>query len=253
MHQHFRAKLKRVGDNYIKSSATFIIVFLPIIVVALLVGCNMTTQLTNAPVSQSTTEIPSNATTPDRYPLPTYSSYFPPSNIPGYTLYIPSDTSKLRLEFEYSNTWIFSEHIDEAGIQSIFLGDARFLSLATPTPPDYHPTPNDYGSIYIWIIPTKPGDTVESEVEMQKQIYRDSWWAEFLKDYKVAIDGFGARVIEHNTQIPESSTSLMFERRIYFFAENEIYEIIFEIANKDRGNEFEQQYEYFFKSLKVIR
>lgn len=78
-------------------------------------------------------------------------------------------------------------------------------------------------------------------------------WATFLNDYKIAIDGFGARVIEHQIMAPEIHTSLMFERQIYFFAENEIYTIRFLVAEKDRGGNFEQGYEYFINSVKVVR
>jgi len=77
-------------------------------------------------------------------------------------------------------------------------------------------------------------------VEDQKTMYRNIGWATFLDEYTIAIDGFGARVIEHQIQMPEIHTSLMFERRIYFFAENEIYAIFFEVAEKERGGDFEQ-------------
>ena len=220
---------------------------------AMLAGCIDYSPVTSTAIHQSPTYTPTDDIISDWYPLPTYSSYFPPSNIPGYTRYIPSETSELRLEFEYPNTWIFSEHVSETGSQSIFLGDARFQTLATPAPDDYHPTPNDFGNVFIWIMSAGPGETVESKAEDQKTSYRNIGWATFLNDYNVAIDGFGARVIEHQIQMPDTHTSQMFERRIYFFAENEIYAIFFTIAEKDRGGEFEQGYEYFFNSLKVVR
>jgi hypothetical protein len=90
------------------------------------------------------------------------------------------------------------------------------------------------------------------EAEDQKQRYRNTWWATFLNDYELAVDGYGARVIEHQTQEPEISTSPMFERRIYFFAGNKIYQIVFQVAEKDRGGDFEQGFDYFLSSLEIM-
>lgn len=222
------------------------------VMTAMLISCNISTSLTSTPTPPRATVTPGDDTTPDWYPLPTVLHYVAPVDAIGYTHFTPSKTSKIRLEFDYPQNWIFAEHSDAAGLPHIFLGDARFLSLATPAPDDYHPTSHDLGSISIWIFPTKPGETVESRAETQKQIYRDAWWATFLYDYKLPIDGYGARVIEHHVQVPEIDASLMFERRIYFYAGNEIYEITFEVAEKDRGGDFELGYDFFFRSLKVL-
>lgn len=162
--------------------------------------------------------------------------------------------SLIRLEFDYPTYWFLNEYVSDSGFTRIVLGDPRFLNLPTQPPPDeLHPTPNDFGIVEIGIIPSKPGRTVESEAEDQKTLLRNVGWATFLNDYKIAIDGFGARVIEHQIMAPEIHTSLMFERQIYFFAENEIYTIRFLVAEKDRGGNFEQGYEYFINSVKVVR
>lgn len=222
-----------------------LIIICSIIIVMLFTSCGLPAELTNPPTRISTD---------DWYLLPTYVHQIYPIDEVGFIRYIPNEKSKIVLEFDYPISWYFAEHIDEVGDQSISLLDHRFLTLPTPSPDsNHHPTPNDYGSIHIWIIQSKPGRTVESETEDQKTRLRNAWWATFLKDYKIALDGFGARVIEHHIQVPEIHTSLMFERAIYFFAENEIYEIRFTIAEKDRGGEFEQGYEIFIDSLKIIR
>jgi hypothetical protein len=45
---------------------------------------------------------------------------------------------------------------------------------------------------------------------------------------------------------------LMFARRTYFMVNGQVYEIIFTVADKDRGGEFDKGYEYFFNSLKIV-
>ena len=222
------------------------------VAVVLLVGCSTNSNSIRIPISQLPTSTPPNDTTPYRDPLPTYVNYVPPFDVVGYTHFAPSEKSKIHLEFDYPTSWVFCEQVYEFGDSTIFLQDPRFLDVPTPSPDDYHPAPTDLGSIFISIIPSKPGRTVESETEDEKQRYREVGWATFLKDYKVAIDGFGARVIEHQIQVPEIHTSEMFERSIYFFAQNEIYRIVFEVAEKERGGKFEQGYEYFFNSLKIM-
>jgi hypothetical protein len=44
----------------------------------------------------------------------------------------------------------------------------------------------------------------------------------------------------------------MFTRRIFFIAYDQVYTIDVAIAKQDRGGEFEQGYDYFFKSLKIV-
>ena len=80
----------------------------------------------------------------------------------------------------------------------------------------------------------------------------ESNWLKFLNDYKVKIDGYDTRVIEYQINDPESYSSIMFERRLFFIIKDQVYEIYFTIAEKDRGGEFEQGYEYFSKSIKII-
>src|SRR5262245_1874784 len=74
----------------------------------------------------------------------------------------------VHLEFDYPSSWIYDEERD-ADIVAISLKDPRFLALPTPFPPDFHPAPNDIGSVVIWVTASKPGQSPETEAEMLKQ------------------------------------------------------------------------------------
>ena len=73
-----------------------------------------------------------------------------------------------------------------------------------------------------------------------------------LDDYKTTVDGSYAAVLEYQSNDPESSPSLMFNRRVYFMVNSQLYEIIFTVAEKERGGEFEKGYVYFFDSLEIV-
>lgn len=191
-----------------------------------------------------------NSPTPDWQPLPTYINDFPTSETTKYSHYIPSAKFDFHLEFDYPSYWLLTEYTNEIGMPSIFLHDPRILAL--PTPVDTHPTPNDYGSIAIWIMSSQPGQTIDSELESHKKDYNETSWMKVLDDYKTTIDGHAARVLEYQIQPLEYYTSVMFAKRTYFMINNRVCEIIYEVAEKDRGAEFDQGYEYFFKSLKIM-
>ena len=196
-------------------------------------------------------EISINTPTPQWQRMPTYSYYVPPSDVSEYTHYIPSEVFDVHLEFDYPSYWWLKENIDETGILSILLGDPRFLTLPTPTD-DFHPTPNNFGSVNIWIMPTQPGQTPDTELASHKEAYSETPRMKVLGEYKIVIDGREAGVLEYQVDDPETSTSLMFYRRTYFMVNGQIYEIIFSIADSDRGGEFEKGYEHLIKSLKII-
>ncbi len=98
--------------------------------------------------------------------MPTYANYVPPSDGSEYIHYTPSKAFNLHLEFDYPGYWWRQEKIGETGTLSLLLGDPRFLTLPTPSA-DLHPTPNDFGSVYIWIMPGKRGQTPETELKVQ--------------------------------------------------------------------------------------
>jgi hypothetical protein len=186
--------------------------------------------------------------------VPTVSPMLPSSTpIPRYVHHFFSETSDIHLEFDYPGTWIFSEQkIEGTDIWIMGLGDAQLLTVPTRAPGESHGTPSDFGSITIWLIPGKPGQTPESELASHKQSYSNMHWIKVLDDYKIQIDGYEAYVLEYQVDDPEHYTSLMFAKRTYFMVENRVYEILFEVADKDRGGEFEKGYDFFLDSLKIV-
>ena len=188
--------------------------------------------------------------TPDWRTSPTYVNYIPPSDVSEFTHYTSSEELNFRLEFNYPSYWWIHEYSDEIGIRRVFLGDPGFLAL--PTPANTHPVPNDFGRIHIWIMTSKPGQTPETELKSHKQDYSNIHWMTVLNDYKTTIDGRNAYVLEYHTDDLETSPSLIFNRRIYFTVNNEVYEIIYSVAEKDRGGKFDKGFEYFSNSIKII-
>lgn len=175
------------------------------------------------------------------------------TSVPQFIHYFPPETSGIRLQFDYPGSWLFSdEKIGDTEIQIIGLSDPQFITLPTRAPGEAHGTPSNFGSITIWIIPGQPGQTHKSEFESHKQNYGNIHWMRVLDDYQINIDGKDAYVLEYEINDPEHYTSPMFARRTYFMVENRVYEIIFEVAEKDRGGEFAKGYEFFLDSLKIV-
>lgn len=172
-----------------------------------------------------------------------------PANIHQYAHYIPPKEFNIYLEFEYPDNWILKEQIDEIGFVTISFGDPQFLLLPTST--DLHPIPSDLGSVIIFIIPEEYSQTPQSQIDQLKQDYSNTNRITILRDYQIKIDGYIASVLEYQTDDKETSPSTMFNRRTYFTLENKLYEIYFQVAEKDRGKEFEKGYEYLINSLKI--
>lgn len=189
---------------------------------------------------------PTDTPTPQWQPMPTYTFHVSPSNASEYTHYTPSEAFNIHLEFEYPSYWWLQENIDE-----IVLRDPRFLTLPTPSD-DFHPTPNDLGSIYIWIMPSEPGQTPDTELASHKEAYSEIHRIKILRDYKITLNGRDASVLEYQVDDPETSPSLMFYKRIYFIVNEQVYEIIFSISENDRNGEFEQGFKHLINTLKVM-
>jgi hypothetical protein len=170
--------------------------------------------------------------------------------MPPYIHYVPSEGFDVRLEFDYPSSWVFSES-QIAHLIDIELGDPRFRTLPPP-PEESHRVPNDFGKIFIMIVPGKPGQTPDTELEGRKQLYSQLSRITLLNDYEITIDGYYATVLEYQLNDPENFTSLMFVRRIFLAIDDQFYEIFYTVAEKDRGGDFEQGYEYFFKSLEIV-
>lgn len=197
------------------------------------------------------TAAPAITPTSDWQPMPTYSYYVPPSDVTEYTRYV-SKTFKFHFEFDYPSYWWLEEWVDEVGAPTLLLRDPRFLTLPTPSDDDAHPVPNDFGYIYIWPILGESEQTPNTRVEFLKQAYSKAPRMKVLRDYKVKVEGYDASVLEYQTEDWETSPSLMFCRRIDFMVNGQLYEIFYNVAEKDRGGQFDKGYEYFINSLRIV-
>jgi len=193
---------------------------------------------TITPTSQSLTALP--LSTQSLTPLPPYIHYG------------PSETFNIHLEFDYPGSWVVSQAVRDTGSMIVVLYDPRFFTLPTLSPEDSHPTPNDFGSVRIRIIPISLDQPFNTLVESHKQAYSHLLYVTELSNYEIKIQGYDAIVFEDQIQVPEIHSSLMFERNIFFTVKDQMYQIIFSVAEKERGGEFEKGYEYFFKSLKIV-
>jgi len=176
----------------------------------------------------------------------------PVTNMPKYVHY---KSLKVGLEFDYPGTWLFNEMtLSETDITILSLKDPRFKTLPTPWQEEPHPIPNDYGVIDIWVSPSTPVQTPDNELEALKSNYSRTSWMTVLGTYRTSIDGHDASVLEYEiypTETEGGNPSVMFNRRIFFIANDKLYKLYFTVAEKDRGGEFEQGYEYFFNSLQI--
>jgi hypothetical protein len=79
-------------------------------------------------------------------------------------------------------------------------------------------------------------------------------WIKALNNYQTTIDGYNALVLEYQIEPFDNNgyTSSMFERDLFFAVKDQIYQIAFTVAEKERGGKFEIGYEYFFDSLKIV-
>jgi len=177
-----------------------------------------------------------------------------PTTMPPYIHYTASEGFNIHLEFDYPGSWTFSEEMQEGGLSMVVgLGNPRFRTLPTPFPEDSHPTPNDFGSVVIRIVPSQPDQTPNTKVESLKQSYNSHFRYKVLNDYKITIDGYDASVLEYQVEPAQDDyPSVMFNRRTFFMVKDQMYEIHFTVAEKERGGEFEKGYEYFFNSLKIV-
>jgi hypothetical protein len=178
-----------------------------------------------------------------------------PTAVPPYIHYSPSETSNIHLEFDYPGSWIFSEEkIQDTDILIVGLGDPRLLTVPTRAPNEPHGTPSDFGRVSIMIQPAKLGQTLDVLIEPYKHGHNSASWITALNEDKITIDGYDAIVLEYQVEPIDDNgyTSLMFERDMFFVVKDQLYQITFLIADKERGGEFEKGYEYFFNSLKIV-
>jgi len=163
--------------------------------------------------------------------------------------------SNVHLEFNYPGSWVFSEEkIQDTEIIVIGLGDPRLLTVPTRAPNEPHGTPSDFGRVGIMIQPAKPGQTLDVLIEPYKQGHSSAGWITTLNEDKITIDGYDAIMVEYQVEPIDDNgyTSLMFERNLFFVVKDQLYQLTFVVAEKERGGEFEKGYEYFFNSLKIV-
>jgi hypothetical protein len=187
------------------------------------------------------------------YPFPTYIYDILPSENTEFVHYFPSENFDFDIEFDYPNSWWLQEHTDEIAMESVFLGDPRFLTLPTPSYETHHPIPNDFGSVYIWVMSQRHAQNPNTELEEHRESYNNTHWMKVLDSYTTNIDGYYATVLEYQIEpFDNGYTDLMFGKRIYFMVKRQVYEIIFTVADKDRGGDFEEGFDYLLNSIKII-
>ena len=175
-----------------------------------------------------------------------------PTTAPPFIHYSPPEAFNIHLEFDYPGSWVFNEDLQYTDFMIIYLLDPRSLTVPTSDPNEADITPNDFGEVSIWIVPAKPGQTLDVLVEPYKQGHSDVSWITLLDDYRATMDGYDTIVLEYQINSAELNSSPMFERDIFFVVKDQLYQITFLVAEKERGGEFEKGYEYFIKGLKIV-
>lgn len=174
---------------------------------------------------------------------------------PKYVNYNSKINFHTNLDFDYPSMWLMEESkLTGTDIVVISLKDPRFRTLPTPMKDESSLPPNDLGFIDIWISPRVNGQSAESEIEDLKRSYSEVSWIKILSTYNIRVDNFDAVVLEYETyptDLEGSVPSVMFNRRIIIVTNQKIYKLLFVIAKKDRGGEFEKGYEYFFNSIEI--
>lgn len=173
-----------------------------------------------------------------------------PTDVPPYNHFAPSKDIIFHLEFDYPSSWIFEYRAEYEDLVRIFLEDPRYHTLIRYEDGLY--PINDFGNVFIFSRPAEENETSDTEIEIIKQNKNLISRMEILGEYKITIDGYPASVFEYNLDDPESYSSVMYNKTIIFIVDGQQYFIDFMVATKDRGGEFEQGFEYFFNSLKIV-
>jgi hypothetical protein len=214
-------------------------VFRVSILLVILAGCSAPTPITNDIATVTPTSTATLSTTVS--PVSSYIHYSP-------------EESNIDLEFDYPSSWVFSkEKVPYTDITSIGLVDPAFASVPTRSPDEDHGTPGDFGSIIISIQPVESDQSLSLLVEPHIQGYDNNRGITALNNYESSVDGYDALVFEYQINLGEIYSSTMFERDIFFIIDDQLYQIAFSVAEKDRGGAFEKGYEYFLNSLEIVK
>lgn len=172
---------------------------------------------------------------------------------PAFTRYTSVLQSGIHLEFTYPSSWGFGDTLRDNQIL-ISLYDPRFSTLPTAHSDNNHPPINDFAVIDIWIRPLPLDKSFEQFIQARAE---DTTYDHktLLNNYQTRVSGINATVLEYrlDENYLEIHQSEMFVKEMHFATNGFLYGITLTIAEKDRGNELERGYEYFLRSLKIIK
>jgi hypothetical protein len=170
---------------------------------------------------------------------------------------VPSARSIIRYEFEYPSYWVFFDEEKNQYVSrySIEMVDPIFRTIPTRAPDESHGTPSDFGRVSFIVQPASKDFNLSDKISTFKEVNSGLTWIKELDDYQVLIDGIDAKVLEYQIEpISDNNgfSSLMFERVVFFEVNDQYYQIVFIVAESERGGQFEQGFDHFFKSLKYV-
>ncbi len=167
----------------------------------------------------------------------------------AYIHYAQSQEFNIPLEFDYPSSWVL---VELPGIISLLDPQNPAVQIPPPVLEGSHSPSDDSGSVTIIVKRLKLDHTLDTEVETYKQNNTGTNSVIFLRDHKITVDGYEARVVESQFGPDELYASLMFNKVIFLVVGDQAYRIDFTVAERDRGGEFEKGYEYFLDSLKIV-
>lgn len=176
-----------------------------------------------------------------------------PPGKPHYKHFIPG-SSLIRLEFDYPETWIVRDDLEDKKSTMGLLGfiDPRYLGVPTQSPNETISRAEDTGTVLIESRLRSETDTLISTIKNYSAGCRNDAWTQLIGVYQGEIDHHDATIIECQVQPNEDYSTIMIKKTYIFEANDRIYLIIFTIAENRRGDEFESGFEELIKSIKVV-
>lgn len=157
----------------------------------------------------------------------------------------------LPFEFEYPPEWglvSINRTYEELGNVGLILVDPR---TPTPDPSIRNLEVTSYGFIALWNY--YPTTNLSADVDSMVSGRALTSRFELQNDYWITLSGYPARVVEYvvNPTLTGYDTQ-MFEKRVFVYAQENIFEIYFITPQNERGGEFEKGYERLMERLKII-
>lgn len=165
-----------------------------------------------------------------------------------------SRSSLIRLEFDYPETWIVRDDLEDKNSKMGLLAflDPRYLNISTQSPNETIGRPDDIGSVLFISMPKNETNTLFSNMASFSAGCSNDGWSKKIDEYQVRIDNHIATIIECQFQPNEVYSTVMDTKAYFFEANNTVYSINFTIAENRRGDEFESGFEELIKSIKVV-